>query len=360
MFHTSAGPAGPLFNQRSRDYARQRQMTLSDMLLENRIIFFGSAGNNSDASKLVPIDRGTGGTDTTYVDNVVWLPFGPFKEYRQANTISGNKLMARLAWDLAHRPSEILYEQETSGTDLFRIAHTLDAQGRLAFYTKGEFGSGWGLTASADTREGPLDEIFTNFLDKSPQALFRRIDPDYSFPTFGDDGTVVEDAPTSGKFYLKLARKESYGLWGNFKIGYDDNDLARVDRGLYGANVHYQTLPTTSFGEPRFMIDGFSAQPGTVGTRDEFLGTGGGGAGERQGNGECADRDSAERDPASGVLLHAVPPCGGLSEWENATGSNRAYWLDCKPVRDSHTLGRVDPRLPESGRIFLNDHSARP
>lgn len=45
MFPLNAGPAGTLFNQRNRDYARQRQMTLSDMLLENRIIFFGSAGN---------------------------------------------------------------------------------------------------------------------------------------------------------------------------------------------------------------------------------------------------------------------------------------------------------------------------
>jgi flagellar motor protein MotB len=151
----------------------------------------------------------------------------------------------------------------------------IDLQGRLAFYTKGKFGDGWGLTASADTREAPLDEIFTNFMDKSPEALFRRIDTDYHFPTFGDDGTVTEDAPTLGKFYLRLAKKENYGLWGNFKIGYTDTYLAHVDRGLYGANLHYQTLDTTSFGEQRFMIDGFAADPGTVAGRDEFRGTSG-------------------------------------------------------------------------------------
>jgi flagellar motor protein MotB len=150
-----------------------------------------------------------------------------------------------------------------------------DAQGRLAFYTKGEFGSGWGLTASADTREGPLDQIFSNFLDKSPEALFRRIDPDYHFPTFGDDSTVVEDAPTSGKFYAKLKKDQSYGLWGNFRVGYTDNDLAHVDRGLYGGNLHYQIPGVTSFGEKRFMVDGFAAEPGTVAGRDEFRGTGG-------------------------------------------------------------------------------------
>ncbi|MBE0577513.1 MAG: OmpA family protein [Desulfuromonadales bacterium] len=151
----------------------------------------------------------------------------------------------------------------------------MDLQGRLAFYTKGKFGEGWSLTASADTREGPLDEIFTNFMDKSPDALFRRLDPDYHFPTFGDDGTVTEDAPTMGKFYLKLANQENYGLWGNFKVGYTDTYLAHVDRGLYGANLHYQTSETTSFGEQRFMADGFAAEPGTLAGRDEFRGTSG-------------------------------------------------------------------------------------
>jgi hypothetical protein len=148
-------------------------------------------------------------------------------------------------------------------------------EGRLAFYSKGKFGEGWGLTASADTREGPLDEIFSNFLDKSPESLFRRMDPDRHYPTFGDDGTVVEDAPTNGKFYLRLHKDENYGLWGNFKIAYTDNTLAHVDRGLYGGNLHYQTRDTTSFGEQRFLADGFAADPGTVAGRDELRGTGG-------------------------------------------------------------------------------------
>ena len=156
-----------------------------------------------------------------------------------------------------------------------QYSHDFDAEGRLAFYTKGQFGNGWGLTASADTREEQLDDLFSNFLDKSPQALFRRIDPDYHFPTFGDDSTVLEDAPTSGKFYAKLTKDESYGLWGNFRVGYTDNDLTHVDRGLYGGNLHYQTPGVTSFGEKRFMADGFAAEPGTVAGRDEFRGTGG-------------------------------------------------------------------------------------
>jgi len=172
-------------------------------------------------------------------------------------------------------PASLVAPENAAQFTNTQYSHDLSAEGRLAFYTKGKFGDGWGLTASADTREGPLDEIFSNFLEKSPQALFRRIDPDYHFPTFGDDSTVVEDAPTSGKFYAKVTKDESYGLWGNFRVGYTDNDLAHVDRGLYGGNLHYQTPGVTSFGEKRFMVDGFAAEPGTVAGRDEFRGTGG-------------------------------------------------------------------------------------
>jgi ATP-dependent Clp protease protease subunit len=40
-----AGPPG-LFGQRFREYTRQRQYGTGDILLDNRIIFFGTSGNN--------------------------------------------------------------------------------------------------------------------------------------------------------------------------------------------------------------------------------------------------------------------------------------------------------------------------
>src|SRR6185369_60383 len=80
---------------------------------------------------------------------------------------------------------------------------TLD--GRLAFYVNGKVRDNWRLTTSADTREGPMKDLFSNFLDKSPDSLFRRIDPDNHYPTFGDNGVVTEMAPTLGKFFLKAS-----------------------------------------------------------------------------------------------------------------------------------------------------------
>jgi hypothetical protein len=149
------------------------------------------------------------------------------------------------------------------------------ADGRLAFFVKGRFGEDWGLTAHADTREGPVEHLFKDFVDKAPEALFRRLDSDQFQPTFGDDGTVEEAAPTSGKFFAKLTQGENHAMWGNFKVGYLENELAQVDRGLYGGNIHYQTLTTTAFGEQRSTLDAFGALPGTVGSREEFRGTGG-------------------------------------------------------------------------------------
>jgi flagellar motor protein MotB len=148
-------------------------------------------------------------------------------------------------------------------------------EGRLALYLSGKFKNGWGLTTSVDTKEGELENLFDNFLGKEPDALFRRLDPDHHYPTFGDDGTVEELAPTQGKLYLKVNHNDTYGMWGNFNVGYMNNELAQVDRGLYGGQAHYESSGTTSFGEKKFSVDAFGASPGTVPSRQEFRGTGG-------------------------------------------------------------------------------------
>ncbi|MBE9567435.1 MAG: OmpA family protein, partial [Proteobacteria bacterium] len=151
----------------------------------------------------------------------------------------------------------------------------ININGRFAFYTEGTFGDDWMLTSSADTQEGPIDEIFSNFLEKNPRALLRRLDPDLFYPTFADDSTLEERAPTSGKFYIRLQKHNNYGILGNFTIGYLDTTLAQIDRGLYGVTGHYETRELTSFGEQKFLVEGFAAEPGTVAGRDEFRGTGG-------------------------------------------------------------------------------------
>jgi ATP-dependent Clp protease, protease subunit len=55
MFEINAGGSSPPFeplNQRYREYARQRQMTLGDLLLENRIVFLGSSPETGGQSAI--------------------------------------------------------------------------------------------------------------------------------------------------------------------------------------------------------------------------------------------------------------------------------------------------------------------
>jgi ATP-dependent Clp protease protease subunit len=53
MFDISSDERFNPMNQRSRDYARQRQMTLGDLLLENRIIFLEGEINDYSANLVV-------------------------------------------------------------------------------------------------------------------------------------------------------------------------------------------------------------------------------------------------------------------------------------------------------------------
>lgn len=162
-----------------------------------------------------------------------------------------------------------------TGEDTKRNDGDFYADGRLAFYLKGKVKGEWLLTASADTQEQPLEDLFSGFADKDPRYLLRRIDPNAYYPVYGDDSTTVEDAPTQGKFYVRLEKGDSKVLWGNFKTQINGTDLVNYSRGLYGAQVEYKSEDTTKYGEKRTEVDGFAADPGTVASLEEFRGTGG-------------------------------------------------------------------------------------
>ncbi|WP_162250815.1 OmpA family protein [Pelomonas sp. Root1217] len=150
------------------------------------------------------------------------------------------------------------------------------SEGRLAFYGKGLLDERWTLTGSLDTEERPLKELFRNLDRKDPTSLFRRIDPVDSWGTFGDDSTSIEDAPTQGRFYLRVDDGRSHALWGNFKLNLgSDNSLAQVNRGLYGLQGRFVGAESTSFGDARVRAEVYAAEPGTLAAREEFRGTGG-------------------------------------------------------------------------------------
>ena len=148
-------------------------------------------------------------------------------------------------------------------------------EGRIAFYYKGKIKGKYLITAAADTRENRIRNLFSNFTEKDKRAFLRRIDPDRFYPVYGDDSVTVEDAPTAGKFYVRVERGQSSVLWGNFHTELTGTEFVNYARGLYGGNLRYVSDGQTQYGEARVRVSGFAADPGTVNSREEFRGTNG-------------------------------------------------------------------------------------
>ncbi len=146
---------------------------------------------------------------------------------------------------------------------------------RAAFYLKGEFGDDWQITSSLDTGEQLLEDLFNNIDRKDPRQLLRRLDSDEFYPVYGDDSSLIEDAPTQTGFYLRAQKDDSSFLIGNFVTQINQAELAQLERGLFGAIIDFQSEGTTSFGEKKLQLTSFASDPGTVPARDEFRGTGG-------------------------------------------------------------------------------------
>ncbi|MGB0844629.1 MAG: hypothetical protein ACPGVN_07815, partial [Alphaproteobacteria bacterium] len=148
-------------------------------------------------------------------------------------------------------------------------------EGRVAFYLRGKVKGDILLTAMADTGEGDLEDIFTTLHKTDPKALIRRIDPDKYYPIYGDNSEITEDAPTNGKFYVRVERDESYGLIGNYKTDLNVGESIKVNRGLYGAKVNIREGGETKFGDNRIQVTAYGALPETVHSTDILQGTGG-------------------------------------------------------------------------------------
>lgn len=158
------------------------------------------------------------------------------------------------------------------GKGAFDDVHT---RGRLAFYLKGKIKGSYLLTAAADTGEENINKLFTGLDGKDPRQFLNRIDPDDYYPVYGDDSSAIEDAPTRGKFYIRLDSGASHVMWGNFRSAITGTEFLRSNRALYGAHAVHRSAEVTAAGEPRTNVDAYVAQPGTVPQRDVLRATGG-------------------------------------------------------------------------------------
>jgi hypothetical protein len=162
--------------------------------------------------------------------------------------------------------------REVSGDTLAQGNYTI---GRAAFYAKGVTENDIRITASVDTGETTIEDLFSNLDRKDPRQLLRRLNSEQYYPTYGDDSTLVEDAPTQGRFYLRAAKGPSQLVVGNFVTDVAGGELVQLDRGLFGALVDLNSKDITGFGERKARLTAFASDSGTVPGREEFRGTGG-------------------------------------------------------------------------------------
>lgn len=186
--------------------------------------------------------------------------------------------------------------------------------GRLAFYIDGRTASGYEITAQADTGEGEIEDIFRRLEERDPRSTVQRIDPDDLYPTYGDDSTIVDNTPTSGRLYLRIERDGNHFLWGDFEANLGEDRLVRNDRSLYGAQGYWATADTTSRGEARAAATVYAANPDMLAQRDVFLGTGGSVyVLQRQDIGVATEVLSVEvRDPVTGRVIDILRLAPGV------------------------------------------------
>lgn len=149
------------------------------------------------------------------------------------------------------------------------------SEGRLAFYFKKKIYGRYLFTAQADTRERELEDLFSGFLDSDAQDVFRRLDPDLYYPTFGDDSVTYRDVDTQGRFYARIDWDHNQAVWGNYRTEFTGTEYAYYQRSLYGAALNWRSAANTALGAPRSQLKVFGSKPNSMLGHSEFLGTGG-------------------------------------------------------------------------------------
>ena len=131
----------------------------------------------------------------------------------------------------------------------------LAEEARVAFYAKGKVLGKFLLTAAYDSAK-----------QKTEQRLGGIIDPEAYYTVFADGSTRSFDAASREKLYLRIETSTFYGIYGDFRTGFDQTDLARYDRAATGLKAEGRIGSV--------HLQGFAADIESRFRRDEIQGNG--------------------------------------------------------------------------------------
>ena len=122
------------------------------------------------------------------------------------------------------------FEQELRNWSFGSGGGAVEGGGRVAMFLKGKIKGDYLLTLAYDS-------------DKSSQtALFRDIQPDAFYPVYGDSGGRGFDAQSTGRLYIRVDKRKSYLLYGDFPTAApsEARGLGNYSRSLTGLKDHYE------------------------------------------------------------------------------------------------------------------------
>ena len=102
------------------------------------------------------------------------------------------------------------------------------SEGRVALFTKGQIKGEWLITAAYDSAKGkttPFEKL---------------LDPNKYYTLYGDASNQKEDAPTSGKLYVRVEKERFYTIFGDYSLDMNETKLAAYSRKLFGVQSVYQ------------------------------------------------------------------------------------------------------------------------
>ncbi|XOV89363.1 MAG: OmpA family protein [Pseudomonadota bacterium] len=128
------------------------------------------------------------------------------------------------------------------------------ADGRVAFYAKGQIKGEYILTIAYDTAK------------EKKNALSQAIDPSAYYTLYGDRSTLQYDASSNEKLFLKLEKHQFSALFGDFTTGLTVNELSSYSRNFTGLKTEYE-------GD-RFEFSAFASEANQAFVKDEIRGDG--------------------------------------------------------------------------------------
>ena len=123
------------------------------------------------------------------------------------------------------------FEQEISHLSRTWGGGDRGAAARAAMFLKGKVKGEYLLTLAYDSDKN------------TKERLFRDIQPDEFYPIYGDSSVRGFDAQSTGRFYVRIDKKKSYLLYGDFNTSQfgEARKLSNYSRSLTGIKQHFES-----------------------------------------------------------------------------------------------------------------------